>query len=237
MSALLTISASKIYTCGPVTPKSLLTAADFNGASWTEIGAWTQSGSIAPTQTVTEQALISSGYVDKAKGVINSGSMENTFKPIGADPGQAILKAAEANCRRYGFKVEWSAGCAAILSAAISSATPAVVTAANHGFVAGQAVTFATSGALPTGLTAGTTYYVLPTGLTANAFTVALTAGGAAVATTAAGSGAHTATAQPVGDTDFFHALVLPRTRQGGDANAAQLVGWTLAITPNVVTV
>ncbi len=236
MSALLTISGSKIYTCGPVASKTLVAVADFIGP-WTEIGGWAQSGAIAPTQAVTEQALISSGYTDKAKGVKNSGSMENTFKPLADDPGQAILKAAEDDCRRYGFKVEWSAGCALLLGVTISSATPAVVTAAGHGLVAGQAVVFGTSGALPTGLTAGTTYYVLPTGLTANAFTVSLTAGGAAVATTAAGSGSHTVAAQPSGMTNFFQALVLPKTRQGGDASAVQLVGWSLAICANVVEV
>lgn len=49
-----------------------------------------------------------------------------------------------------------------------------------HGFVSGQAVTFATlTGG--TGLTAGTTYYVMATGLTTNAFKVSATSGGTAI--------------------------------------------------------
>ena len=39
-------------------------------------------------------------------------------------------------------------------------ANPAVFTSAIHGLVVGNQVSFATTGALPTGLTAGTAYYV-----------------------------------------------------------------------------
>lgn len=60
-----------------------------------------------------------------------------------------------------------------------------------HGLVDGMAVVFENSGgALPTGLTAGTTYYV--TNATTDTFTVALTPGGATVTFTT-GSGTHTA--------------------------------------------
>ena len=75
-------------------------------------------------------------------------------------------------------------------------ASPCVVTWTGHGLSAGDIVTFSTTGALPTGLSAGTQYFVLSAGLTANAFEVSLTAGGAAVNTTAAGSGTHTASCQ-----------------------------------------
>lgn len=54
-------------------------------------------------------------------------------------------------------------------------------------------VVFSTTGALPTGLTAGTVYYVLnPTG---SVFNVAATVGGAAIVTTGTQSGIHTAKA------------------------------------------
>jgi len=52
-------------------------------------------------------------------------------------------------------------------------AAPGVISWTGHPFVAGDAVVFTTTGALPTGLTAGTTYYVSTVGLTANAFSVA----------------------------------------------------------------
>jgi len=51
-----------------------------------------------------------------------------------------------------------------------------------------------TNGALPTGLTAGTTYFVIAAGLTANAFEVSTTVGGAAVNTSGTQSGTHTMT-------------------------------------------
>src|ERR1019366_8543456 len=52
--------------------------------------------------------------------------------------------------------------------ATMTIAAPGVITWANHPFVAGQAVVFETTGALPTGLTAGTAVYVSITSLTAN---------------------------------------------------------------------
>lgn len=69
-------------------------------------------------------------------------------------------------------------------------ATPGVVNATAHGFVAGDVVVFSvTGGSLPTGLTAGTVYFVIAAGLTANAFQVSLTSGGAAIAFTGTTSG------------------------------------------------
>jgi|GEM_PF-669018 len=76
----------------------------------------------------------------------------------------------------------------------ISNASPAVVTWAAHGLTVGSEVVFSTTGALPTGLTAGTTYYIISAGFTTGAFQVSATLGGAAINTSSAGSGVHTAT-------------------------------------------
>lgn len=70
----------------------------------------------------------------------------------------------------------------------ISIASPAVVTVANR-FVAGAAIKFSTTGALPTGITAGTTYYVIATGLSTSSFQFSATPGGAAVNTSGSQSG------------------------------------------------
>lgn len=85
----------------------------------------------------------------------------------------------------------------------ITIASPAVVTwpqgvddegaAVPHGHVAGTPVTFSTTGALPTGLVAGTIYYVLAP--TDTGFNVAATPGGAAINTSGSQSGVHTARA------------------------------------------
>lgn len=80
----------------------------------------------------------------------------------------------------------------------ISNASPAVVTYVGSGLLVNMPVVFTTTGGLPTGLTAGTTYFV-KTVLTANTFTVSATIGGVAINTSSAGSGVHTCTPQTHG--------------------------------------
>jgi hypothetical protein len=74
----------------------------------------------------------------------------------------------------------------------ISIATPAVISYAGHGKNPGDAFKLATTGALPTGFTAGTTYYVISAGLTNDAFEASATPGGAAINTSGTQSGTHT---------------------------------------------
>lgn len=74
----------------------------------------------------------------------------------------------------------------------VTIATPAVFTSTGHGLIAGQIIRLRTTGALPTGLTAGQEYYVLSTGLTSSTFRVSLTDGGSAINTTGSQSGTHT---------------------------------------------
>lgn len=70
-------------------------------------------------------------------------------------------------------------------------ASPCVVTLTAHKLVAGQAFKFFTSGALPTGVTAGQTYYVISTGLAADTFRFSATSGGSAVNSSGSQSGTH----------------------------------------------
>lgn len=74
----------------------------------------------------------------------------------------------------------------------ITIASPGVVTQTAHGRYADDPVVFTTSGALPTGLTAGTVYYILAP--TTDTYTVAATPGGAAINTSGTQSGTHTGT-------------------------------------------
>jgi hypothetical protein len=77
----------------------------------------------------------------------------------------------------------------------MTSANPGIFTLVNHGFINGTNVVFTTTGALPTNIVPGTTYFVIATGLTANAFQVAATLNGTAINTTAGvQSGTHTVT-------------------------------------------
>ena len=73
----------------------------------------------------------------------------------------------------------------------VTIANPGVFTLSNHGYQAGQAIRFQTTGALPTGLVVGTPYYVISAGLTTSTFQVSATSGGSAVNTTGTQSGTH----------------------------------------------
>lgn len=70
-------------------------------------------------------------------------------------------------------------------------ASPCAVSWTAHGLPDGSTLTLSTTGALPTGLTVGTTYYVV--GAAANTFNLAATLGGTAINTTGSQSGMHTA--------------------------------------------
>ena len=71
----------------------------------------------------------------------------------------------------------------------VTIATPSVVNLTAHGWQPNQGFKFFTTGALPTGITAGTTYYVSATGFGANAFQYSATRGGASINTSGSQSG------------------------------------------------
>ncbi|NGZ86406.1 hypothetical protein [Duganella aceris] len=75
----------------------------------------------------------------------------------------------------------------------ISIASPGVINCAAHGLVAGVPVSFASTGALPTGLLPNVVYFVVAP--TTNAYSVSGTVGGAAIAFTGSQSGVHNVTA------------------------------------------
>jgi hypothetical protein len=81
-------------------------------------------------------------------------------------------------------------------------ASPGVVNWPSHGMAANNTVMFTTTGALPTGLTAGVAYYIMAVGLTANSFQLSATAGAVAINFTGATSGTHTIYATPALATD-----------------------------------
>lgn len=95
----------------------------------------------------------------------------------------------------------------------VTIASPGVFTLTAHGLVAGDAVYFTTTGALPTGLSANTIYYVISTGLTSDNFQVSATRGGAAINTSGSQSGTHTARACPFGLGDGSTTFNLPDMR------------------------
>lgn len=110
-------------------------------------------------------------------------------------------------------------------------ASPCVVTWTTHGLTTNDPVVFTTTGALPTGVTAGTIYYATVTG--SNTFTISSTVGGAAINTSGTQSGTHTAAT----GNDSNDGLTQTRsgallTLQGGINKVAGI-----AIGPNSVTI
>jgi len=98
-------------------------------------------------------------------------------------------------------------------TATMTIASPAVVSKTGHGYSAGDKILFRTTGALPTGVTAGAVYVVLATDLTADTFKFSDTDGGAAIKTSGTQSGTHTLVS--VLDT-FTYACQYVRTGDGG---------------------
>lgn len=235
MAGLQKIAGSRIFIGGRVTYKSTVVAGDFTGQTWTEIGGWSQTGDLGAEQEAITQTLISNNVTLYSKGTISFPIMQNVFVPDLTDPGQVAFAAAQKSCKPFAFRVIWGADCGEESVVTISNADPAVVAWNAHGLVAGTPVTFGTTGALPTGLTAGTVYYVVNP--TANAFSVAATAGGAAIATTTAGTGVHTAYSQDVGETDLFYGLAMLGTKTGGDASATRLLNLPIQPISNAITI
>lgn len=76
----------------------------------------------------------------------------------------------------------------------ITIATPGVITDTAHGFVGACPVVFTTSGALPTGITSGTTYWVAPSSITTDTYSLSTTVANALAGTLIATSGSQSGT-------------------------------------------
>lgn len=88
-------------------------------------------------------------------------------------------------------------------TATITIASPAVVTSVGNGFQNGAGLQFTTTGALPTGINPGVTYFVINANRTLGTFNIAATQGGAAINTSGSQSGVHTITGSPVMPTNY----------------------------------
>jgi hypothetical protein len=99
--------------------------------------------------------------------------------------------------------------------ATMTIATPGVVTWTAHGLYVNAPVKFTTTGALPTGLTVGTTYFVIAAGFGANSFQLSATIGGAAINTTGTQSGTHTAIHAPHGCANDLSTFSVPNVPVG----------------------
>ncbi len=119
------------------------------------------------------------------------------------------MKAAFLSPQDFNFKVLFNdAPVARSAVFSVTIAAPGVFTSTAHGLEVGDAIQLSTTGALPTGLVAATTYYV-KTAPTADTFTVSATSGGSAITTTGTQSGVHTLTTVPAGSISYYRGKVM----------------------------
>ncbi len=238
MSDLFAVAGAKfsIGMAAMAAPTVDVVEADFSAVTWQEVADWTQCGSIGDTAALITTQVISRGRDVKQKGTRNAGSMQNVFAINSSDPGQIALIAAERTRNNYPFRIDWDDVPGAVpFAATITIASPGVITKIAHGLTIGRKIIFSTTGALPTGLTAGTEYYVkaVPD---ADTFTVSATPTGTAIATTGTQSGTHTATPTPIGTTNYFIGLVMSAQQAGGGPNTVRSLNATVEVNSNVIT-
>lgn len=208
MPEILTTAGTKIYI-GPQVTSATDTLAEFDALSFTEIKKVQSIGEFGDEAKTVTSEDIGDARVRKAKGSRDAGNIEIVVSHDPSDDGQAAVRAAEATNFPYAFKIvppDAVTPAATAATVTITIATPGVVTWTGHGLVNGCQVVLTTSGALPTGLTAGTTYYVV--NKTSSTFELAATPGGASINTSGSQSGTHTGNGQGSPTTYYFRALV-----------------------------
>lgn len=213
-----------------------LTAANFASVAWTEIKGWQTMGQIGDSKTLISEDVINSGRTLKAAGTKNAGSMQNTFLIQPTDAGQVAVIAAANTPYNYPFRVRLN-DAPPVKSSVVTAtiAAPGVFTWTGHTLQNGDAIKFSTTGALPTGIVAGTTYYVV--NAATNTFSVSATPGGATITTTGTQSGVHTAATVPTGTVKLFYGIVMSAQEAGGGANTARAFAPTVEINSAIVNV
>jgi hypothetical protein len=159
--------------------------------------------------TLTDGANIAWDHHTQPNGQVTLAGNRTLDNPSNARDGttHSLLVIQDATGGRtlaYGSNYRWPLNTAPVLSTGktitgtvtMTIASPAVVTKTTHGLTAGRVVRFTTTGALPTGITAGERYYVISAGLTADDFQISASSGGAAINTSGSQSGTHTVTSE-----------------------------------------
>ena len=207
-------SSFPISTTGGTTTLTTSTAA-VSGVYWWTAQQLAITGTLASNATITIPTTLGSGTFGGAWIIYNntSGSFTLTFQTA-TGSGVTIAQGSSAYVYSNGTNVLYAdnnvtnaltnptfgnvsvtgietVGLPAAQTVTITIASPAQVSATTVPVV-NTPVVFTTSGALPTGITAGTTYYVINP--TASTFNVAATVGGTAINTSGTQSGVQTAT-------------------------------------------
>lgn len=235
--ALVSTAGCKFYIGGNLAATLAdFTEASFASQTWVEVDGWMTKGDLGDSAEEITTPLINRGRVIKQKGTFDAGTMENVFAWTPGDAGQQALIAASKDRLDRAFKVEYSDTPAVKSSTVtITIAAPGVVSWASHGLTDGTKVVLTTTGTLPTGITAGTTYYVV--NATAGTFELSATRGGTSITTTATQTGVHTATTIPEPSIDYAVGLVMGAPIGGGGANDILTISATMGVNSNIVSV
>lgn len=211
--------------------------ADFSSVTWQEVGLYETMGNAGDAAQNIATNLINRRRTVNTKGSRQAPQRSDNFALNLTDPGQLAMVAAEQSDFDFPFRIDMNdAPVPKSATVTISNASPGVVSWTNHGLLANTPVKFSTTGALPTGLVAGTTYFV-KTVLSSGTFSVSATAGGAAIDTSSAGSGTHTATTSPLPSKRLFMGQVTQAEEGAGGANNAMMLNCQIMPNTNYVRI
>lgn len=184
-----------------------------SGAGVPSIATAIPSGVTATTQSPADNStkVATTAYADAAvaaAGTIPTGTIvpfAGLVAPSGWQlcTGSPVLRASFTNL--YNALTVTS-------TITVTIASPGVVTWTGHALSLGSPVVFTTTSALPTGITAGVTYFVNGT-VTTNTFNISATVGGANINTTGSQSGTQTGTFVPYGNGNGTTTFNLPDLR------------------------
>lgn len=185
------------------------TAANGLTDTYTQIGEVTKISSYGRTYNEIKHNPLASRGTQKFRGSFEDGSLTLDMADDSGDAGQLLLQTYLDTDFDYNFKIVANDAVApASATATISVASPGVVTDTAHGLAVNTPVKFSTTGALPTGLTAGTTYYV-KTVVSTDTYQLSATPGGTAINTSGTQSGVHTRQTVPAPSVRYLKAKVM----------------------------
>jgi hypothetical protein len=201
---------------------NVATGSNAGSDTYTAIGQITNIPEFGRKYNEVKFSPIATRGVQKVKGSYDEGSVEIDIARDPADAGQILALIARDIDEAYNFKIAFNdAVVASSATVTITIASPGVVTDTAHGLPDKTPIKFSTTGALPTGLSPGTTYYVKL--IDANTYNVAATAGGSAINTTGSQSGVQTRTTAPVSSFVTFAAQVASFTNIIGTVDSVMM--------------
>ena len=233
------VAGSKFYigTAAVDVPDEDVVAADFAGVTWLEVKQYETMGSSGDAAENIATNLIDRRRTFNQKGTRQAPQRSDNFALNLTDTGQLAMIAAEQTDYNYPFRVDLTdAPVPKSATVTMTIAAPGVVTWTAHGLAVNTPIVLSTTGALPTGLTAGATYYVkaVPS---ADTFTLAATEGGAAITTSGTQSGTHTATTEPVPSKRMWMGMVTGAEEAAGGANSTHMLNCSIMPNTNYVRV